>query len=206
MWRSHHGCRRWAGGCLTEELDITIVETDRLTLRPFEAGDIDFLDELHGDLRVMRYILGRVRSHDENIAYLKRLFELEESHGIGQRIVIRKDDNRPVGRCGMSFFYRIYEQDIPSYHVDPAVMTDGASRVTELGYSFLQEYWGRGYASEAAAAMRDYGLKVQKFPHLHSIIIQENTGSIGVAEKIGAKRMRECLCLGRPGWDYLSRL
>ncbi|MBL4612546.1 MAG: hypothetical protein JKY91_02275, partial [Emcibacter sp.] len=46
---------------------MTIVETDRFILRPFEAGDIDFLDTLHGDAAVMRYILGRVRSHDENV-------------------------------------------------------------------------------------------------------------------------------------------
>jgi len=80
-----------------------------------------------------------------------------------------------------------------------------ASRLTELGYTFLREFWGKGYASEAAAAMRDYGLKVQKFPEIHSVIMQENTGSIAVATKIGAERLGECLCLGLPSWDYISR-
>jgi len=179
-----------------------------LSLRPFESGDIDFLDELHSDPRVMRYLLGRVRTHDENIAYLQWLLDLEASHGIGQRLVIRKDDNRAVGRCGISFFYQVHEQDMPSYYIDPAAITDRGTvtRVHELGYSFLQDYWGRGYASEAAAAMRDHALNSQQFPELHSIIIQENTASIAVAERIGARRVRECRCLGRPGWDYLSRL
>lgn len=186
---------------------MTIVETDRFILRPFEEQDIDFLGALHGDERVMRYILGRVRSHDENIVYLKRLLVAQEQHGIGQRIVILKEDNSPVGRCGMSFFYSIREKDMPSYYFDPKTLPEGAcvTRVIELGYTFLQKSWGKGYATEAAAAMRDYGLNIQKFSEIHSIIARENAGSIAVAVKIGAKRLGECLCLGSPGWDYISR-
>ena len=121
--------------------------------------------------------------------------------------MIRKEDNHPVGRCGMSFFYGIWENDMPSYYVDPKAIPKGAevTRVTELGYTFLRDSWGKGYATEAATAMRDYGLYEQKFLQLHSIIIQENTGSVAVAEKIGAIRGGECLCMGELGWDYISR-
>ncbi len=183
-------------------------ETERFILRPFVAQDIDFLDQLHSDPLVMRYILGRVRSHDENVASLNRLLALEEEHGIGQRIVILKESNKPVGRCGMSFFYGVQKAGLMSYHFDPAEIPEGqeAVRVLELGYSFLQDSWGKGYATEAATAMRDHGLKVQKIPEIHSLIIQENIGSVAVAEKIGAKRMGECLCIGSPAWDYISRL
>lgn len=186
---------------------MTIVETERFILRPFEEQDIDFLDQLHSDEIVMRYVLGRKRNHDENIAYLKRLVSLQEEYGIGQRLVIRKSDNQPVGRCGMSFFYGIWENDIPSYYVDTKAIPEGAevTRVTELGYTFLRDSWGKGYATEAAIAMRDHGLRKQKFLQLHSIIIQENKGSVAVAEKIGAERAGECLCMGEPGWDYISR-
>ncbi len=177
-------------------------------MRPFAACDIDFLDELHGDPLVMRYILGRVRTHDENMAYLDRLLDGQKDHGIGQRLVICKEDNRPVGRCGMSFFYGLRTGDIMSYELDPKAFPAGAevTRVTELGYTFLHREWGKGYASEAAAAMRDYGLNIQKFPELHSIIMRENTGSLAVAEKIGAKLHDDCFCLGRPARDYVSKL
>lgn len=185
---------------------MTIVETSRFILRPFEMGDIDFLDTLHGDAAVMRYILGRVRSHDENVAYLKKLCTLEDDHGIGQRLVIRKQDNQPVGRCGMSFFYGVEDGGMTSYYIDPKSLPEGTevTRIFELGYTFLQSAWGKGYASEAAAAMQDYGLNQQKIPELHSVIMQENAGSIAVAEKIGAVRLGECLCIGLPGWDYIS--
>jgi ribosomal-protein-alanine N-acetyltransferase len=186
---------------------MTTIETDRLILRPFTAQDIDFLDVLHSDPLVMRYILGRTRSHEENIAYLNRLIEWQADHGIGQRLVIQKEDNQPVGRCGMSFFYGAQVDGTLSYQLDPKAF-DGegeVTRVVELGYSFLRSEWGKGNASEAAAAMRGYGLNVQKFPELHSIIIKENKGSVAVAEKIGAERLIECLCLGSPAWDYLSR-
>lgn len=187
---------------------MTTIETDRLILRPFTAQDIDFLDVLHSDPLVMRYILGRTRSHEENIIYLNRLIEWQADHGIGQRLVIRKDDNHPVGRCGMSFFYGAKADGILSYQLDPKGFDEGAeaTRVIELGYTFQRSEWGKGYASEAAAAMRGYGLEIQKFPELHSIIIKENAGSVAVAEKIGAKRLAECLCMSSPAWDYLSRL
>ncbi len=183
-------------------------ETARFILRPFAAQDIDFLDELHSDPLVMRYLTGRVRSHDENLVNLKKLFDLEEEHGIGQRLVIRKEDNKPVGRCGMSFFYGTEEKGITAYYLDEKMLPDGATsfRMFELGYTFLRQEWGKGYATEAAAAMRDYGLNIQKLPEIHSVIMQENVGSVAVAEKIGAKRLGECRLLGNPSWDYLSQV
>ncbi len=186
---------------------MTIVETDRFILRPFEEQDIDFLDELHGDDLVMRYILGRVRTHEENMTYLKRLQETREQHGVGQRIVILKEENKPVGRCGISFFYGIREQGMPSYYIDPKAIPEGveATPIHELGYTFLRKGWGKGYATEAAAAMKEHGLKIQKFPELHSVMAQANVASVSVAEKIGAKCQEKCLCLGELGWDYISR-
>lgn len=185
---------------------MTVIETDRFILRPFEEQDIDFLDTLHGDELVMRYILGRTRSRDENITYLKRLLDVQEQYGIGQRIVITKLDNRPVGRCGLSFFYGIRERGMPSYYADPTTLPEAAAttRVIELGYTFLRQSWGKGYATEAATAMRDHGLNVQKFSEIHSIIAQDNTGSVAVAKKIGAKCLGQCLCIGLAGWDYVS--
>ncbi len=186
---------------------MTQLETDRFILRPFKEQDIDFLDALHSDEKVMRYILGRTRSHEENLAYLQRLLNLEESHGIGQRIVIRKSDHKPVGRCGISFFYGVEIEGVKDYYFDPKAIPEGmtSTRVFELGYTFHQDVWGKGYATEAASAMRRYALDVQKLPEVHSLIIQENKGSVAVAEKIGAKKIGACLCLGNPAWDYISK-
>ena len=184
---------------------MTIVETDRFILRPFAAQDIDFLNLLHSDALVMRYILGRTRTPEENRAYLDRLLALEQDHGIGQRLVILKETMEPVGRCGFSFFYGTSESGMTSYYVDPAGLPEGAvaTRVVELGYTFLRTAWGKGYASEAAAAMADHGLTQQKIPDIHSIIVKENTGSVAVADKMGARRLGDCLCLGLPAWDYI---
>jgi len=183
-------------------------ETERFILRPFAATDIDFLDLLHSDAFVMRYLTGRVRAHDENMASLTSALFLEEEHGIGHRIVIRKEDNMPVGRCGISFIYGTGEKIMPTYYSDENLLPEGAKsfRMFELGYIFLRKEWGKGYATEAATAMRDYGLKVQKLPEIHSVIMQENAGSVAVAEKIGAKRRGGCLLKGKLSWDYLSQV
>lgn len=182
-------------------------ETDRFLIRPFTADDIDFLDQLHSDPEVMRYILGRPRSHEENLGYLDNLLQMEAIEGLGQRLVIRKEDNQPVGRCGFSFFCGYEESEMTCYVGSPAAVPPGHGfrKVIELGYTFLRETWGQGYASEAAEAMRHHGHNVQKISEIHSIIDQANAGSVKVAERMGATRLGACLCLGSPGWDYLSQ-
>ncbi|WP_339861555.1 GNAT family N-acetyltransferase [Paremcibacter congregatus] len=182
------------------------VETDRLVLRPFQETDLAFLDRLHSDPLVMQYILGRPRTPDENRVYLETLLRLERERGLGQRLVIRKADNQPVGRCGFSLFYGSDDKGMMSYTISPDDHgpDSAVSEIIELGYTFLREEWGKGYASEAAMSMRTHGHAVQKIAQIHSIIMQENTGSVRVAEKIGSRRLAACKCLGRPGWDYLS--
>jgi RimJ/RimL family protein N-acetyltransferase len=55
----------------------------------------------------------------------------------------------------------------------------------ELGYRFVKEVWGQGYATESALACKDYGFNELKFTRLISLIDPENMASIKVAEKVG---------------------
>jgi len=61
----------------------------------------------------------------------------------------------------------------------------------ELGYRLDQAFWGKGMATEAALAIKNYALNQLKIPTLISIIHHENVASKNVALKIGMKLMKK---------------
>jgi RimJ/RimL family protein N-acetyltransferase len=54
----------------------------------------------------------------------------------------------------------------------------------DLGYRFIQKYWGKGYATEAAKAVLEFGVK-NKIPNIIGRAAVENTASVKVLQKIG---------------------
>jgi RimJ/RimL family protein N-acetyltransferase len=56
---------------------------------------------------------------------------------------------------------------------------------TEIGYRLARPYWGRGYATESARAVRDYALNTLRLPRLIAMIDPQNVASIRVVEKLG---------------------
>ncbi|MDM5224815.1 GNAT family N-acetyltransferase [Cytobacillus sp. NJ13] len=66
----------------------------------------------------------------------------------------------------------------------------------EIGYLFARREWGKGYATEAALAFKEYGFKSLKYKKLVSIINEKNLASIRVAEKAGMKKEKTILRAG----------
>jgi RimJ/RimL family protein N-acetyltransferase len=58
----------------------------------------------------------------------------------------------------------------------------------EIGYGMAKSYWGRGFASEAAAATMKYGFEQLHLPRIVAIAWPENTASLRVLEKLGMRR------------------
>jgi ribosomal-protein-alanine N-acetyltransferase len=61
----------------------------------------------------------------------------------------------------------------------------------EVGYSILPEYWGRGYATEAARFFRDFGFEQENLEQIISVIDIRNIASQKVAEKNGMRINRQ---------------
>ena len=70
----------------------------------------------------------------------------------------------------------------------------------EIGYSFQRRFWGRGFATEAARAVKDAALPLFGFPYIVSFIGPENEPSIKVACRIGME-LEEILPPGANKWD-----
>jgi ribosomal-protein-alanine N-acetyltransferase len=74
--------------------------------------------------------------------------------------------------------------------------------VHELGYDFRSHYWNQGYATEAAAAVRDYAFQTLQIPRLISLIRVGNSASRRVAEKIGMQLAAEITRYDTAYWKY----
>jgi RimJ/RimL family protein N-acetyltransferase len=68
---------------------------------------------------------------------------------------------------------------------------NGRTNYYDLGYRLLPQYWGCGYASEAAEASLRYGFEVLQLPVIHATVMRENRASCRVLEKVGLVRTAE---------------
>jgi RimJ/RimL family protein N-acetyltransferase len=60
----------------------------------------------------------------------------------------------------------------------------------DLGYRFMQSEWGKGYATEAAAATLEYGFQILQIQSIIGRAHIHNMASISVLQKIGMKFKR----------------
>lgn len=144
-----------------------ICETKRLIIRKFTTRDLNNLHAILSDAQVMLYSLHGPYSLEQTDTFLKGTLNAYHSRGYAQYAVILKENKELIGFCGF------FNQEI-----------DGVIEM-ELGYRFSQKHWGKGYASEAAIACRDYAFSTLGAKKLISIIEPNNIASIKVAEKAG---------------------
>jgi Acetyltransferases, including N-acetylases of ribosomal proteins len=158
------------------------LETERLVLRPMLEKDIEALLLIFSDLKVMAAFNHDPFTRGQMSGWLRRNLEHQTEYGYGLFSVILKETGELIGDCGL-------EQ-----------MED--HRAAELGYDFRSDFWNRGYATEAATAVRDYAFDVLKLPHLISLIRVGNLSSKRVAEKVGMTLAEEFTRYGNKYWKY----
>ncbi|MBV8080032.1 MAG: GNAT family N-acetyltransferase [Actinobacteria bacterium] len=179
-----------------------MIETERLLLRPPEPTDLDPVYRLVSDPNVMCWLSrsGSPETREDAAARIERWTRAWEIDGFGHFIVVRRDPAAVIGRVG----FLVWADD-PWSHGLRAEIGDRAE--IELGWSLESAAWGRGYATEAARAARDWGLEHVEMRRLISLIDHENVRSQRVAEKIG-ERYRHDIVLAAGGtlglWQLAS--
>jgi RimJ/RimL family protein N-acetyltransferase len=151
---------------------LTPAPTRRLTFRQMTADDLDDMAALLGDPGVMRYY-PRPKDRDEALAWIDWNQRLYRQEGFGLWLITLRATGEFVGDCGLT------PQEI-----------EGTTDI-EVGYHVRADLQGNGYATEAAAACRDYARDVIGAKRLIAIIVPDNTPSQRVAEKIGLSCERD---------------
>jgi ribosomal-protein-alanine N-acetyltransferase len=145
------------------------LETGRLSLRRFVLEDAPSIVELLTQPSFIRNIGDRgVRNVDDALRYLRDgPMAMYEEHGFGLWRASRRADDAFVGMCGL------LKRDI---------LPD-----VDVGYALLPEYWGQGYAFEAAQATVELGARKFGLGRIIGVVSDHNAGSIRVLEKIGMR-------------------
>ena len=144
---------------------MVVLETERLVLREVEEADAAFVLELLNSAGFIENIGDRgVRSENEAAAYIRdRVIGSYKTHGFGMWLVL--EAKRPVGLAGL-------------------VKRDGLDD-PDVGYAFIADAWGRGYAQEAAAAVMRHAREKLGLRRLAAITTPENYASMAVLRKVG---------------------
>ncbi|MFG6120152.1 MULTISPECIES: GNAT family N-acetyltransferase [Thalassobacillus] len=158
----------------------------RLDVRSYQQDDMDFLADMLADPQMVRYIgEGTPKNKDEAKEFLQWIYRTYE-HGedMGFKMLVRTEDNVPVGHAGL----------VPRE-------LDGQQEI-EIGYWIAREYWGKGYATEAAKAFLDYGHYQLGIKRFIAIIQPGNMASRQVAQKIGMQLEKRMVLAGQEVYVY----
>jgi [ribosomal protein S5]-alanine N-acetyltransferase len=160
------------------------LETERLILRKPELGDVDGYAKLWGDPEVVRFLGGQTQTPEEVPTGIERMLKHWERHGVGLFSVLRKEDERLIGRVG----YLLWDSErwANAMHEELEEPLE-----LEIGWVVARAFWGQGYATEAAAACRDHAFGSLGRDRVISLIAPANVASIRVAEKIGERYERD---------------
>jgi RimJ/RimL family protein N-acetyltransferase len=157
--------------------------TERLLLRPARPEDAEPYHQIWGDEETARFV-GGTKRRSEVEAMIERMARHWEWYGIGLFTVEHRDEGHVLGRVGLLVW-------------DPERWLNGSHErlegplETEIGWTLGRRHWGRGYATEAALACREWALGELGLKRLISLIARPNTASIRVAEKIGERFERD---------------
>lgn len=149
-----------------------------------QLNDIDSLLTIFSDPVVMAAFDTQPFDREQMARWIQRNLDHQQQYGYGLFSVLLKSTTVVIGNCGLEHMVVDDEQ------------------VVELGYDFRSDYWNRGYATEAAIAVRDYAFRQVQLPRLTSVMRQSNLPSQRVAEKIGMQRVKGVVRYGTPYWLY----
>jgi len=141
------------------------IETPRLNLRMFEESDWGALCQMFEDEECVRYTRGQVLQKWETWRILAAYLGHWSLRGYGPYAVVEKSSGKMMGPVGLW---------CPGDWPEP-----------EIKYSLTKTFWGKGYASEAALAVKEMVKKDLGWRRLISLIVRENSNSIAVAKRIG---------------------
>jgi ribosomal-protein-alanine N-acetyltransferase len=152
---------------------MVVCETERLILRRFTRADLDAVAGIMADPEVTRFFPGGPRTLEQTRVRLDGFLQDYDRVGFSKWAVVLRSSGELIGRCG------------------PAIQSiDGVDEV-EIGYDLAKHHWGRGLATEAAAAAIEHCFAVLGMTRVISIIAPDNAPSLRVAQRLRMTHERD---------------
>jgi ribosomal-protein-alanine N-acetyltransferase len=150
------------------------METEHLILRPFTLDDAEDYLPLISLPAIIRYTGDTPASSVDEAREVLRTRPLRDyaRHGYGRMAVIEKASGRLVGFSGLKYVDELGDADI--------------------GYRFLPDCWGKGYATESARIVMEQGRRQHGLRRIVATVHPENPASGRVLEKLGMRFERLC--------------
>ncbi|MCB1533033.1 MAG: GNAT family N-acetyltransferase [Alphaproteobacteria bacterium] len=147
---------------------VDVIETQRLILRDWREEDFPLFARINADPLIMEY-MPRVLPPEDSDKLVRRFQAHLKKHGYGMFAVERKEDGAFMGTVGLNNV----EFKAP---FTPAV---------EIAWRLDYEFWGQGYATEAARAVLGEAFNGWGLKEIVSFTVHDNSRSTHVMEKLG---------------------
>lgn len=154
------------------------LQTERLALRRLTREDADLMLAVWNDPAFHKYVGDRgIRTIEQaQEAMAGGALLLYEEYGYGPFRVALRENDQPIGICGLFRREKVEDPDI--------------------GWSVLPDYSGRGYAFEAATAVLEYAFGSLGLTRILAFITEGNAPSVGLAKKLGLRYERMARIVG----------
>ncbi|WP_117884064.1 GNAT family N-acetyltransferase [Aureibaculum luteum] len=144
---------------------MTIFKTKRLLVRSLKMEDFEAFNKMQTNKNVMKYVRGRPMTYQENMEELPKLIEFYD-----------KEEN--------DFFIYAISRIEDGLFVGTVALVKDEHNNDEIGYRFLEEYWGNGYGTEVLSGLIAY-CKSIKMENLIAIVATENVASLKMIKNAG---------------------
>ncbi|HRG20042.1 MAG TPA: GNAT family N-acetyltransferase [Saprospiraceae bacterium] len=147
------------------------ITTDRLLLRPFTDEDAMALFEMDSNAEVHRYLGNQpVKSIEEIIRVVDYIQQQYRDFGIGRWVVADKETGNFMGWAGLKWITEAINDQLHYY---------------DLGYRFMPQFCGCGYATEAGNAWVKYATNELRQEKIYAMTHSQNLASQNVLGKLG---------------------
>lgn len=140
-------------------------ETERLLARELNMDDIPSFVEMQSNVNVMRYITDRPKTKEESINEFEKIIHSyrKVNRGFLVMAVARKDDIKFIGTCA------IIKNNDGEY---------------EIGYRFIEEYWGKGYGKEVVCGLVEFAFQSLNLNQIVAHVNKDNYSSVKILDSL----------------------